>query len=320
VTEALFRIDGLVIEHEWAGERRRLVDGIEFVVRPGEIVGLVGESGSGKSLSMMASVGLAAPNLALSAGRVTFAGRSFPAADRSSLRANLAHGVSLLFQNAKGALNPFLTVERQVGRALSARLAAGERRRRITELLGAVGLDSDRTGPRYAHELSGGQAQRVAMACALATEPRLLIADEPTTALDVTTQREVLEYLVRLGRERELAVVLVSHNLALVALYCGRAYVMHAGHVVESGPVDLLFSRPLHPYTQGLIAAIPDVDRPRELVPLEGSVWGGGFAYDQCRFSHRCPHVRGECLAAKPTMREAAHRDVRCVLYGAEAA
>ena len=158
------------------------------------------------------------------------------------------------------------------------------------------------------------------MACALATEPRLLIADEPTTALDVTTQREVLEYLVRLGRERELAVVLVSHNLALVALYCGRANVMHAGHVVESGPVDLLFSRPLHPYTRGLIAAIPDVDRPRELVPLEGSVWGGGFAYERCRFSHRCPHVRGECLAVKPTMREAENRDVRCVLYGAEAA
>ena len=315
MTAELFRIENLVIEQTGATGRRRLVDGVDFAVRRGEIVGLVGESGSGKSLSMMASVGLAGHNLAIAGGTVTFAGKCLPAFDRSGLRENLAHGVSLLFQNAKGALNPFLTVQRQIARALSGRADSRDQKRRIADLLVAVGLDPDKVSSRYAHELSGGQAQRVAMACALATEPRLLIADEPTTALDVTTQREVLDYLVRLSREHELAVILVSHNLALVARYCSRASVMHAGHIVENDAVDVMFSEPLHPYTRGLIAAIPDIDRPRELVPLAGSVWSGGFAHDRCRFSHRCLHVKTACTGHKPAMKDLAQRQVRCILY-----
>jgi oligopeptide/dipeptide ABC transporter ATP-binding protein len=282
---------------------------------------MVGESGSGKSLSMMASVGLAARGVEVIEGTVTIAGRELPARDQARLRRNLAHGVSLLFQNAKGALNPFFTVRRQIARALASQgdWPASDADR-MRDLLTAVGLDPGQIALKYAHELSGGQAQRVAMACALATRPRLLIADEPTTALDVTTEREVLDLLVALCRDRGLAVILVTHNLALVSQYCARVSVMHAGNVVESGTVREVFARPLHPYTRGLLAAIPDVDAPRELVPLDGSVWGGGFSRERCRFSHRCVEARRSCASQRPPVVRFGEHTVRCVIYGPEPA
>jgi oligopeptide/dipeptide ABC transporter ATP-binding protein len=318
---ALYTISGLTIDSDRGGERRRLVDDLDLDVRRGEIYGLVGESGSGKSISMMTSVGLAASGLHVVRGRVGFDGRSFDARNQSALRGNLAHGVSLLFQNAKGALSPFLRINNQIDRALALQgVVKAKRAAKSRELLIAVGLDPDGIGPKYAHEISGGQAQRVAMACALATDPSLLIADEPTTALDVTTEREILRFLVRLCRDRNMAVILVSHNLALVSAYCSRLSILHAGHVVERGATSEIFSRPLHPYTRGLLAAIPDVDHPRELVPLEGSVWGGGFATGRCRFSHRCSQAMPPCFEAVPPLFRADGHDVRCVLYQGEAA
>jgi oligopeptide/dipeptide ABC transporter ATP-binding protein len=318
---SLFALTDLSVDHVHEGERRRLVDGVELAVEPGEIYGIVGESGSGKSLSIMASVGLTAGGLEVIGGTVTFAGRELPARDQAGLRRNLAHGVSLLFQNAKGALNPFFTVRRQIARALASQgNKAGSDYDRVRDLLIAVGLDPGQIASKYAHQLSGGQAQRVAMACALATRPRLLMADEPTTALDVTTEREVLDLLVALCRDRGLAVVLVTHNLALVSQYCGRVSVMHAGNVVETGSVREVFARPLHPYTQGLLAAIPDVDAPRELVPLEGSVWGGGFSRERCRFSHRCVEARRSCTSQRPPVVRFDDHAVRCVIYGSEPA
>ena len=319
--DPLYEIAGLTIDSQRAGERRRLVDGVDFAVRRGEIVGLAGESGSGKSISMMASVGLAAGTLQISGGTVTFNGTSTDAADQARLRGNLAHGISLLFQNAKGALNPFLRIDQQVGRALQLQKATmPQRRRKIEDLLSAVGLAPDEIGPKHAHQLSGGQAQRVAMACALATEPSLLIADEPTTALDVTTEREILRFLTRLCRERAMAVILVSHNLALISEYCSGISILHAGHVVESGTVSEVYGAPLHPYTRGLLAAIPDVDEPRELVPLEGSVWGGGFATGRCRFAHRCDQVKPVCTAATPRLVNRDQHAVRCILHEESAA
>jgi oligopeptide/dipeptide ABC transporter ATP-binding protein len=269
----------------------------------------------------MTSVGLAASGLQIVGGTVSFDGMTFNAQNQSSLRGNLAHGVSLLFQNAKGALNPFLRINRQIGRVLALQdVSRLKRNVRTRELLIAVGLDPDEIGQKYAHQISGGQAQRVAMACALATEPRLLIADEPTTALDVTTEREILRFLTRLCRKRNMAVVLVSHNLALVSEYCNRLSILHAGHVVECGRTSDIFSQPLHPYTRGLLAAIPDVDRPRELVPLDGSVWGAGFPTGRCRFSHRCSQVVAACLEAVPPLLSVNNHAVRCVLYQERAA
>jgi len=314
--DPLYTIAGLTIDSERAGERRRLVDGVDLSVRRGEICGLAGESGSGKSISMMASVGLAGGGLRIAGGTVAFNGSPADAGDQARLRGNLAHGISLLFQNAKGALNPFLRIDRQIGRALQLQnVTPAQRRRKIEDLLAAVGLAPNEIGPKYAHQLSGGQAQRVAMACALATEPSLLIADEPTTALDVTTEREILRFLTRLCRERAMAIVLVSHNLALISEYCSRINILHAGHIVESGTVAEVYASPLHPYTRGLLAAIPDVDEPRELIPLEGSVWGAGFATGRCRFAHRCGQVTPRCIASTPRLLNRGHHAVRCVLH-----
>ncbi|GHA24958.1 oligopeptide transport ATP-binding protein AppD [Devosia pacifica] len=317
MTESLLTITDLSIDSLRDGTRRRIVEGFNLSVRAGEIYGLVGESGSGKSISMMASVGLAAQGLDVRSGTVNFGTRRFAASDQKSLRGNLSHGVSLLFQNAKGALNPFITVGKQVERVLRRRRRSdiqGE----LKELFRVVGLNYADLGRKYPHQVSGGQAQRVAMACALATEPALLIADEPTTALDVTTEREMLRFLASICRQRNMAVVLIAHNLSLVSEYCSSLSILHAGQVVETGNLAPIFAEPLHPYTQGLIAAVPDVDSPRELVPLIGSVWGGSSELDRCRFSHRCPHAMPRCERRIPPAVKRDGREVHCVLYEQE--
>lgn len=313
---ALFEISNLSIDATRGGVRRRIVENMSLSVERGQIYGLVGESGSGKSISMMAGVGLAASGLEMRSGSVTFDGKTLHATDQKGLKANLAHGVSLLFQNAKGALSPFLTVGAQVERVLKLKhLAAGERLQQVRELFRSVGLSHADLGAKYPHQISGGQAQRVAMACALATDPVLLIADEPTTALDVTTERELLRFLAGICRQRDMAVVLIAHNLSLVSEYCSGLSIMHAGQVVEAGDLGRIFSNPLHPYTSGLINAVPDVDEPRELVPLSGSVWGGRSDIERCRFSHRCSFATSVCEARLPPIIERDGREVHCVLY-----
>ncbi len=275
MAETLFALEDLSIDSVRGGERRRIVDHVDLSVERGELYGLVGESGSGKSISMMASVGLAAAGLEVTGGTVRFGDHVHSAKDQKSLRGNLSRGVSLLFQNAKGALNPFMRVGAQVERVLRQKRRDRDLVAEVENLFRVVGLNFQDLGQKYPHQISGGQAQRVAMACALATEPALLIADEPTTALDVTTERELLRFLAKLCAERDMAIVLIAHNLSLVSEYCRSLSIMHAGQVVEAGNLKSIFARPLHPYTQGLINAVPDVDSPRELVPLIGSVWGG---------------------------------------------
>jgi len=314
MAETLFSIENLCIDSLRGGTRRRIVEDFNLEVQAGEIYGLVGESGSGKSISMMASVGLAAQGLDIRAGSVRFGTATVPAREQAALRGNLSHGVSLLFQNAKGALNPFLPVGQQVERVLRRRRrgdVAGE----LAELFRVVGLNHADLGRKYPHQISGGQAQRVAMACALATEPALLIADEPTTALDVTTEREMLRFLAQICAERNMAIVLIAHNLSLVSEYSRRLSILHAGQVVEAGMLAPIFGQPLHPYTQGLIAAVPDVDSPRELVPLIGSVWGGPQEIERCRFSHRCPFAMPRCETRLPPVVQRDGRAVHCELY-----
>ncbi|PXA97811.1 ABC transporter ATP-binding protein [Nostoc sp. 3335mG] len=315
MAETLFALEDLSIDSIRGGERRRIVDHVDLRVERGELYGLVGESGSGKSISMMASVGLAASGLDVTGGTVRFGEHVRAAKDQKGLRGNLSRGVSLLFQNAKGALNPFMRVGRQVERVLRQKRRDGAVMAEVENLFRVVGLNFGDLGQKYPHQISGGQAQRVAMACALATEPALLIADEPTTALDVTTERELLRFLAKLCAERDMAIVLIAHNLSLVSEYCRSLSIMHAGQVVEAGNLKSIFANPLHPYTQGLINAVPDVDAPRELVPLIGSVWGGPQGVERCRFSHRCPHARAECELGRPPVVERDGRAVHCVLY-----
>lgn len=315
MADVLFKIEGLSIDSTRGGVRKRIVDDVSLSVERGELYGLVGESGSGKSISMMASVGLAAGGLEVLGGEVSFFQRRSPAREQRALRANLSRGVSLLFQNAKGALSPFLTAARQVERALKSAGFRGDKVKELEELFRVVGLNYRDVGGKYPHQISGGQAQRVAMACALATRPALLIADEPTTALDVTTERELLRFLAETCARRDMAIVLIAHNLSLVSEYCRRLSIMHAGQVVESGDLKRIFASPLHPYTQGLIAAVPDVDEPRELVPLSGSVWGGPQESDRCRFSHRCGLVMSRCEQRRPAATYRDGREVHCMLY-----
>jgi oligopeptide/dipeptide ABC transporter ATP-binding protein len=315
----IYAIHGLTIDAVSSLGRKRLVEAVDLEVQRGEIYGVVGETGSGKSISMMASVGLASRGLQVMDGTVSFAGRTVAATQQNQLRRNLANGVSLLFQNAKGALNPFLRCAQQVSRVLALKkLSKAERVKKTGELFQAVGLDVQEIGPKYAHEISGGQAQRVAIACALATDPQVLIADEPTTALDVTTEREVLAFLEQLCHQRNMALVLIAHNLALVAEHCSGLSILHGGHIVEAGTAAAIFSNPMHPYTRGLLAAIPDVDEPHELTPLVGTVWGGPSLYNRCRFSHRCAHVQDICNQAIPAMIDYGDHSVRCVLYARE--
>ncbi len=314
--EPLFEIQGLNVEIPSHKGRRHLIEDVCLRLLPGESIGVVGETGAGKSLSILASVGLLPGGIRAVSGTLSMKGTLLPVTQPKKLRTHLGHGISLLFQNARGALNPFMSIRAQIDRVLGLRHKDRRlRRERMAELMRSVGLSLDELGSKYAHQISGGQAQRVGMACALATDPQLLIADEPTTALDVTTEREVMKLLDRLCRERGMGLILITHNLALVSQSCDRVLLMHAGHVVESGRVRDIFAEPLHPYTRGLLSAIPDVDDPHDLIPLKGSVWGGDGLNARCRFSHRCPDVWERCHAHVPPIYEIGDHKVRCFLY-----
>ncbi len=309
---ALLDIDRLALDLAGATDAAPLVEDFSLRLEPGEVVGLVGETGAGKSLSMRAAAGLLPAAIRSVAGTVGFRGTSVEAADTKGLRARLGHGICLLLQNGRGALNPFLRVQDQVSRILGYQgVPRRERASRAATLLEAVGLPSAEFGARYPHQLSGGQAQRVAMVIALATNPALLIADEPTTALDVTTERDVIGLLGRLCAERALGLILITHNLGLVARICRRVVIMHAGHIVEAGPTAEIFAAPRHPYTRALMAAVPDLETGRLPSPLEGTVplrseFGRG-----CRFLARCPLAQPRCRAAVPAL-EGEGRQVRC--------
>jgi oligopeptide/dipeptide ABC transporter ATP-binding protein len=314
--DSIFEIEGLTVEPRSNLEGEALIEHFDLRLAEGEALGVVGETGAGKSLSMRAAVGLLPGAIHATAGKVTFAGRTMEASAPSELRRNLGQGVCLLLQNGRGALNPFRTVGWQVDRILSYRgLSKQERISTAASLLDAVGLPARNFRGRYPHQLSGGQAQRVAMVIALATEPRLLIADEPTTALDVTTERDVIMLLKRLCRERDMALILITHNLGLVANNCDNVMLMHAGHVVEVGPTREIFERPAHPYAQALLAAIPEIDRRHELVPLAGSVPARGQMGAGCRFVTRCPHAEEICAESVPPLVAANGHLSRCVMH-----
>lgn len=320
--DALFEVWDLAVGLSGRDHPAPLIEGFSLRVEAGQIVGLVGETGAGKSLSMRASVGLLPTGIQALSGLLSLGSSSpIPVTDTKSLRRNLGHGIALLLQNARGALNPFMRVNAQLDRVLKLHgIAPRARPERTKELLRLVDLAPDEISSRYAHELSGGQAQRVAMAIALATEPSLLIADEPTTALDVTTEREVINLLQGLCRERNMGLVLITHNLALVSQTCDFVVLMHAGHIVERGAVRDIFARPLHPYTVGLLKAIPDVDEPGELIPLQGNVPSLGQLDMGCRFSARCPHVWDRCQQSVPPLYRRGESEVRCFLYDVEVA
>jgi peptide/nickel transport system ATP-binding protein len=277
------------------------VRGVTLGVRPGEIVGLVGESGSGKTLTCRAALGLLPPGCEVASGTVSFAGRDVTELSRREWEQVHGAHMGAVFQDPASYLNPVIAVGPQLAEVLRIKRGLGRRaaRRRAIELFEAVGLRQPETVyDQIPAELSGGMLQRVMIAIAISCDPELLIADEATTALDVTIQAEVIELLLRLREERGLAVLFVSHDLAVISALCDRIVVFYAGEVVESGPASEILAQPRHPYTQALlqVASVGDFGR-RELRVIAGTPPQVGERITGCRFAARCPLAVDACTA-----------------------
>jgi peptide/nickel transport system ATP-binding protein len=294
------------------------VRGVSLRVRPGEIVGLVGESGSGKTLTCRAALGVLPSGCAIQQGTVSFAGRDVTALSRRGWERVHGSHMGAVFQDPTSYLNPSVTVGSQLTEVLRVKLGlrGREAHRRAIELFEAVGLrQPERVFHQIPAELSGGMLQRVMIAIAISCDPRLLVADEATTALDVTIQAEVIELLLQLRDQRGLAVLFVSHDLAVITELCDRVVVFYAGEVVESGPVDEIVQRPRHPYTQALlrVASVGDFAR-RELEVIAGQPPQVGADISGCRFAERCPVAIPGCSAGpvRPVAIADQHH-VRCI-------
>ncbi|MET7359596.1 dipeptide/oligopeptide/nickel ABC transporter permease/ATP-binding protein [Streptomyces sp. NPDC005562] len=275
----------------------RVVDGIGFDVRPGEVLGLVGESGCGKSLTALTVMGLE-PKGAEIGGRVLFDGQDLTGLPMRARRRLLGHAMAMVYQDALSSLNPAMTVRAQLGQVVR---RGG--RRTPAELLGLVGLDPERTLRSYPHELSGGQRQRVLIAMALSRDPKLIVADEPTTALDVTVQAQIIQLLLRLREELGFALVLVSHDLALVADVTDRVVVMYGGQIVETGVTADLVEHPAHHYTRGLLGSVLSLESAAQrLTQIKGVVPSPADFPPGCRFADRCPLADEVCRVTAPAL------------------
>jgi peptide/nickel transport system ATP-binding protein len=318
----LLRVRDLTVTFRSRGRRDvRAVDGVSLDVAAGETVGIVGESGSGKSVTSLAALGLLRRRGVEIGGSVQFEGEELLTLSDDELRHRRGRDIAMVFQDPMSSLNPVLTVGRQITEILTRHrgMSRGEARDEATRLLESVGIgDARRRLGSYPHQLSGGMRQRVMIAMALACAPRLLIADEPTTALDVTISAQILELLRELVVHSQTALVLITHDLGVVAGMCEQVHVMYSGRIVESAPRYELFARPRHPYTTGLLASVPRLDQPRgvPLAPIPGAPsdtlpWAQG-----CAFAPRCTRRVPESLGAPPPLRQdedgAAGHLVRC--------
>jgi dipeptide transport system ATP-binding protein len=288
------------------------VDGVDLDVDSGELLGIVGESGSGKSVSMMAVMGLIDAPGQVHADTLRFDGQDLLAMNAAQRRRLIGKDIAMVFQDALNSLNPSHTVGDQVREVLRVHLGlrGAALEARVLELFERVEIPAAKSRlDAYPHEMSGGMNQRVMIAMAIACEPRLLIADEPTTALDVTIQAQVMDLLQRLQREQGLSLVLITHDLAVVATLAQRVAVMYAGQVVETGAVDTLFTQPRHPYTHALLAALPEHNRGvKRLAALPGIVPGRFDRPAGCLLSPRCAGVQPRCRAERPPLADG----VRC--------
>jgi peptide/nickel transport system ATP-binding protein len=319
---ALLQVQDLNVHFHTPMGRLRAVSGVNLDVKAGETLGLVGESGCGKTVTALSVMRLLPPHTTEIQGEVHFAGENLLALAPEDMRAIRGNRIGMVFQEPMTSLNPVFTVGEQVAEVLRQHrhLSHREAHRQAVGALARVGLaDAQRRYEQYPHELSGGLRQRVLIAMALACEPELLIADEPTTALDVTIQAQILALLARLRRDLNLAVLFITHNLGVVAQTAERVAVMYAGLVAEEAPTAELFHRPCHPYTRGLLASVPHLDfhRPlgQVLPTIPGHVPGAQEALQGCRFRDRCPEAHERCEAPPPWLTVAAGHRVRCWLY-----
>jgi oligopeptide/dipeptide ABC transporter ATP-binding protein len=303
---ALLEASDLTVSAGTGREELEIVHGVDLRIRAGETVAVVGETGSGKSLTMLALMRLLSPPLRIGRGRVTFDGRELTSLPERQMRDLRGRQIAMIYQDPMTSLNPLMRIGDQVAEGLTAHgIGKGEARRRALDLLARVEMpDPERTARSYPHEFSGGMRQRAVIALALAMRPKLLIADEPTTALDVTTQQQILALVYELRRELGMATIWVTHDLGVVARLVDRVLVMYAGFIVEDAPVDQLFHAPQHPYTRSLLAALPnpaDDARPR-LVQIPGRPPLPTELPEGCPFRPRCDQAREPCIERPPLL------------------
>jgi len=308
----LLEVSDLRVELRSRGKIVRAVNGVSFTLNPGETLGLVGESGCGKSMTALSLMRLVpSPQGRIVGGRAVFDGRDLLTMSQDEIRRVRGNSIAMVFQDPMTSLNPVLPIGRQIGEALAVHrgMRRGAARKRTVELLEQVGIPSaKRRLDDYPHQFSGGMRQRVMIAMALSCEPRLLIADEPTTALDVTVQAQILELLKHLQSELHMAMILITHDLGVMAGVADRVCVMYAGYIVETAGVDEVFRTPRHPYTLGLLRSIPNVVRGQRqrLVPIDGQPPDQTDLPAGCPFQPRCQFRLDRCSLENPEIEEIA--------------
>jgi oligopeptide/dipeptide ABC transporter ATP-binding protein len=307
--QPLLQVDDLHVEFWTARGTVYAVNGISFDIAPGETLGIVGESGCGKSVTSLAMLGILPRSARVPQGTAMFGGQDLLKLDDEKLRAIRGREIAMIFQDPMTSMNPVLTVGRQIREALETHFGMhrGDADRRAADLLDQVGIPSPKVRLKdYPHQFSGGMRQRAMIAMALACEPKLLIADEPTTALDVTIQAQILDLLRALVSERDTALILITHDLGVVAGMCERVNVMYAGTFVETGDAEKLFARPRHPYTLGLLQSVPRLDagRRQQLQPIEGAPRNMLSPPTSCPFAPRCRYEVEQSREELPQLKE----------------
>lgn len=320
--EPLLQVKELKTHFQTVRGRVTAVDGVSFIIHKGEILGIVGESGCGKSVTSRSLMRLYDENKSVSHdGSILFEDTELLQLTKREMRKMRGSKLGMIFQDTLSSLNPVFTIGNQIGEAIRRNQKCGRKevKRRVLELLQAVGIaDPAKRINEYPHQLSGGMRQRVMIAMTLASQPKLLIADEPTTALDVTIQAQILNLLRTLQKQMDLSIMLITHDLGVVAEVCTRVVVMYLGQVIEETDVETLFLEPLHPYTQGLINSMPKVEEKREgkLSSIPGTVPTLFHVPKGCRFAGRCKFATEQCLESAPSLVQATETHfVRCWHY-----
>jgi peptide/nickel transport system ATP-binding protein len=319
MAEPLLRVESLRVELPHRRGVLTAIDDVSFVIAPGEVLGVVGESGAGKSLTGAAIIGLLEPPLRIAAGRILLAGRRIDDLPDEAMRRIRGREIGAIFQDPLTSLNPLYTIGRQLVETIQTHLelSSGAARERALSLLREVGIaGADERIDHYPHQFSGGMRQRVVIALAIAANPRLIIADEPTTALDVSIQAQIIALLKRLCRDHGAAVMLVTHDMGVIAETAHRVAVMYAGRIVEIGAVHEIIVNPHHPYTRGLMDSIPRIGgRRAQLRQIEGAMPRLNEIPPGCAFNPRCLDVFDRCRHQRPGLLPAGGTDAACWLY-----
>lgn len=318
--ERLLQIQGLKTAFYTREGRILAVEGVDIEIGAGECVGIVGESGCGKSMTAMSVMGLVRKPGKVEGGAILFDGENLTRMSPKEMRKILGNQISMIFQEPMTSLNPVTTVGKQVREALLLHhqdISRGEAKNRVIQVFELVGIpDAAKRYGEYPHQLSGGLRQRVMIAMAMVCGPKLLIADEPTTALDVTIEAQILHLMKQLQEEKGTAIMMITHNLGVVAQFCDRLYVMYAGKVMESGTVKEIFQQVCHPYTDGLMRSVPDMKSKERLYNIRGMVPNMLHLPKGCRFCPRCQYSMARCFEQEPELYEASPGHVvRCFLF-----